>query len=120
MFDLSPNGIIKLTRGDSFSTPLFINKGTELYPIRYKLQDGEYVYFGLMQPNYCFEDAIVRKKYSQDNENENGDIVVSFDSIDTVHLHPGKYYYEVKAVLLDSNKKEIVNTIIPRKEFWIL
>lgn len=120
MFDLSPNGIIKLTRGDSFSVPLFINAGTELDPIRYQLGEGEYVYLGLMQPNYCFEDALVRKKYSRENENEHGDVVVTFDSIDTVHLHPGKYFYEVKAVLLDSEKKEIVNTIIPRKEFWIL
>ena len=120
MFDLSPNGIIKLTRGDSFSTPLFINKGTDLEPLRYELQDGEYVYFGLMEPNYCFEEAIVRKKYSNENKNEDGDIVITFDSIDTVHLQPGKYYYEVKAVLLDKEKKEIVNTIIPKREFYLL
>lgn len=120
MFDLSPNGIIQVTRGDSFSTPLFINKGTDLYPLRYILKDGEYVYFGLMEPNYSFEKAIVRKKYSNANFNENDDVVISFDSEDTMNLLPGKYYYEVKVVLLDENEKEIVNTIIPRREFWLL
>lgn len=120
MFDLSPNGIIRVTRGDSFSTPLFINKGTDLCPLRYILKDGEYIYFGLMEPNYSFEEAIVRKKYSNADFNKNSDVVISFDSEDTMNLLPGKYYYEVKAVLLDENKKEIVNTIIPRREFWLL
>ena len=120
MFDVSVNGIIRVTRGDSFTTPLFINKGTDLCPLRYELNNGEYVYFGLMEPNYSFEEAIVRKKYSNADFNENDDIVITFDSIDTINLRPGKYYYEVKAVLLDENEKEIVNTIIPRREFWIL
>lgn len=120
MFDLSLNGNIKLTRGDSFSVPLFINMGTDIKPIRYNLEDGEYVCFGVMEPNYCFEEAIIRKKYSNTDKNDKGDIVVSFDANDTVHLMPGKYYYEVKAVLLDNEGKEIVNTIIPKREFYLV
>ena len=120
MFNLSRNGIIELVRGDSFSVPLFINKGTDLCPLRYELKNGEYVYFGLMEPNMSFENALVRKRYDNTNENDNKDIIISFDADDTVNLQPGKYYYEVKAVLLDKNNKQIVNTVIPKKEFFIL
>lgn len=120
MFNVSKNGIIEVVRGDSFETPLFINRGTNLCPLRYILKDGERVLFGVMEPNYSFEDALIRKTYTNENFNKENDVVISFDSEDTVNLKPGKYYYEVKAVLLGENNKEIVNTIIPKREFFIL
>ena len=64
MFNVSKNGIIEVVRGVSFKVALFINQWTDLDPIRYVLKEGEHIYFGVMEPNYSFENAIVRKKYS--------------------------------------------------------
>lgn len=120
MFNVSKNGIIEVVRGDSFKVALFINQGTDLDPIRYVLKEGEYIYFGVMEPNYSFENAIVRKKYSNEDLNKDQDVLISFNSDDTVNLQPGKYFYEVKAVILDEEGNEVVNTIIPKREFFIL
>ena len=39
MFEISNEGNITLNRGDSFKTPIFINKGTEIEPNRYELTE---------------------------------------------------------------------------------
>ena len=39
MFRIETTGIVRVNRGDTFQCPLFINKGTELYPIRFRLKD---------------------------------------------------------------------------------
>lgn len=95
--------------------PLFINKGTQLEPIRYNIGNNTQVYFGLMYPGYKFEDAIVKKKYTKQDINKNGDIIIKFTPEDTIYLDPGKYFYEIKMILEDGS----VNTIIQRTEFWL-
>ena len=125
MIDLSRNGIIEVNRGDSFELPLFINQGTDITPIRYNMKNSNSeVYVGVMEPNQPFERAIVRKKYTKNDINENGDIVVKFTSNDTTCLLPGKYYYQVKIKLYndyDNNKEDCdINTIIPMTQFIII
>ena len=97
--------------------PLFINKGTQLSPIRYNLFENPntQIYFGLTLPGQFFENAIVRKKYTKDDANELGDVIIKFTPEDTLYLDPGKYFYEIKAILEDGS----VNTIIQRTEFWL-
>jgi hypothetical protein len=119
MFRISSTKIIELTRGDSFMYPLFINIGTEMYPERYLLKEGDTVYFAVMEPNQKFEDAILKKVYTaSDEETPDGDLIISIRSEDTEHLEPGKYYYTIKAKFSDS--KLPVQTIIENREFWIL
>ena len=110
MFTISRNGIIELSRGDNVDIPLFINKGTPLEPIRYNLFENSktQIYFGLMIPGQYFENAIIRKKYTKDDANEFGDVIIKFTPEDTIYLDPGKYFYEVKAILEDGS----VNTLI--------
>ena len=125
MIDLSRNGIIEVNRGDSFELPLFINQGTDITPIRYNMKtSNSEVYVGVMEPNQPFERAIIRKKYTKNDVNENGDIVVKFSSNDTVCLLPGKYYYQVKIKLYnnyDNNKEDCnINTIVPMTQFIIV
>ena len=55
-----------------------------------------------------FENALVRKKYTKENLNEDNNVLISFNSEDTENLLPGKYFYEVKAVIIDEAGKEIV------------
>lgn len=122
MFNISRDGIIKLSRGDSCKMPLFINKGTELQPIRFDLRehDNTIIYLSIMQPNQYFEQGCVRKVFSKQSNwelNEKGDLIISLEPRDTQYLMPGKYFYEVKVDLNNTNQ---VNTIIQKTEFWVL
>ena len=71
MFEVDTNNIVAVTRGDTFKAPLFINKGTDLKPIRYVLNDKDELYLGVMQTNQYFEDAILKKKFTNKNLDEN-------------------------------------------------
>lgn len=122
MFNISKDGIIRLSRGDSCKMPLFINAGTELNPLRYNLHEHEatVIYLSIMQPNQYFENGCVRKIFSKLNNweiNEFGDLIISIEPDDTMYLLPGKYFYEIKVDLEGTNQ---VNTIIQKKEFWIM
>ena len=127
MVDISNEGIITLSRGDTFRFPLFINKGTEIAPIRYELTENDMLYFAIMEPNQRFEDAIIRKVYTTESEfNEDGDVMICIDPTDTEYLLGGKYYYEVKLrTLVDTEHPEednsyTVQTIIPKRGFQLL
>lgn len=122
MFDISFNGIITVNRGDSFDMPLFLNAGTNLEPCPYKVTENDIVYFGLMEPNQPFETAIVRKKYTIKDINENGDIVIRFKPQDTQCLLPGKYYYQVKVQTFNSSdiNDYDVTTAIDKTPFFIM
>jgi len=119
MFNINNSGIIILSRGDTFSIPLFLNKGNKLYPIRYVVDSKSEIFIGVMEPNATFENAIIKKKYTSENLNENGDVVVSFQSEDTCNLLPGLYYYEVKVKIYESEGIYSINTVIPKKQFFI-
>lgn len=125
MFDISNEGNITVNRGDSFQTPIFINKGTEINPNRYELTEDDTLYFAVMEPNQRFEDALIKKVYDKDSEkNEKGDILIKFDPIDTEYVLPGEYRYTVKLRTItpteipDLNIEE-VQTIVPEKVFFI-
>lgn len=118
MFSISNNGFISLTRGDSFTVPLFINRGTVFHPVRYYIADNPNaaVYLGVMEPNQPFERALIRKKYTSNSQiNEYGDLIIDFKPTDTQYLFPGKYYYEVKVKLSDGS----IDTVVPATEFFI-
>lgn len=120
MFYIENTGIIRITRGDSAEAPLFINRGTEIEPIRYNLDEKSQVYLGVMEPNYPFEQAIIKKKYTKDDVNEFGDVVVKFSSEDTVNLIPGKYYYSIKVNEWNEDKQDYdIYTIVERTQFFI-
>ena len=125
MFDISNEGIISVSRGDSFETPLFINEGTEIAPKRYELTENDVLYFAVMEPNQKFENAILKKMYDMNSEkNEEGDIIISFSPTDTEYLLCGKYYYTIKLRTHigegETENDYKVQTIIPQKEFYVV
>ena len=134
MLSISQNGIISMSKGDSWKTSIFINVGTALEPSPYNLEDGDHVYFGVMEPNQPFKDALVCKKLGVADRTPNdgdgfrdGYVDLYFDSKDTEHLIPGVYYYEVKLLrpatdpgALEHGITEYVDTIIPRTKFIIM
>lgn len=120
MADVDTNNIISINRGDTFYVPLFINAGSDLKPIRYKITDKDKIYLGVMEPNQPFEDAIIKKAYTLDSVNKHGDVVICLDHEDTRCLMPGKYFYQIKGTIYNQKleKYEVV-TIIQKTEFWI-
>lgn len=89
--------IIRINRGDSFSKPLFINCGTFMNPKRYQLQDGDKLYFGVMEPNKLWEQSILRQIYNKDSDmTEDGDVIIKITPEETQYLIPGTYYYQIK------------------------
>ena len=120
MFSLSINNVVTISRGDSFSVPLFLNAGTGVSPIRRILKPGEYVYFAIEQPNQCFENACLKKRFDKDNLNANGDVQVDFSAQEMKDLAPGEYYYEIKASFIDGSGKQIINTVVEKTRFIVL
>lgn len=83
MFQKSKNGIITVTRGDSFTTSFFINTGTPLEPSLFEFENGDTIQFRLFRANDSWENPIVRKTYSKDDVSEDGYLTVSFNPEDT-------------------------------------
>jgi len=135
MFTISNNNIITLTRGDEVTTPIFINWGTQLVPVRYELQEYDELLFCLYEPGYK-ERLILRKVYTRDDLNKYGDVVLHLDRSDTINLLAGCYYYEVdviRRVVEDDSSdsdssdssdepeiEEVYNTVVPRTKFFIV
>ena len=113
MNDMSSNGIITLMRGDSFTSPILVNLGNKLIPNLYKLNEGDAMYFGLMEPNTAFEDAIFKKKFTCDSpKDEDGNILLMIHPQDTEKLLVGKYYYMIKLLTKDEFGNDFVRTIV--------
>lgn len=83
MFNIAFNGIITVNRGDSFKLPMQLNYGTNLEPMTYTVTGKSIVYFAVMEPNQPFECALIRKKYTAEDVDENGNIVIKFRPQDT-------------------------------------
>ena len=114
------NGIIHLMRGDTYAQPIIINIGNKLNPEYYSLQENDVLYFGLMQPNKTFEEAIIRKRYTHEDEKDiNGNTILKLYPEDTLHLLVGKYYYMIKLKRQGSDEKDIVTTIVPPTQFFL-
>lgn len=122
MFNIAFNGIITVNRGDSFTLPMQLNYGTNLEPMTYTVEGKSIVYFAVMEPNQPFECALIRKKYTAEDVDENGNIVIKFRPQDTQCVLPGKYYYQVKLQRFNSDDPEDyeVDTVVDKTLFYIL
>lgn len=116
MSRISSAGIIELNRGDSLTFKVLANVGTNLEPCVHKLSDLDSVYFALMEPNQCFECAVLKKKLTQVNQDESGNILITLKPDDTVCLLPGRYYYQIKLAIYP----EDVVTLVDKTQFFIL
>lgn len=118
--NISANQIVTLNKGDTFVAPLFINIGTKVLPIRYPLTNGDTIYVAIMEAHQPFECAIIRKKYTKDDINEHGDVILRLESKDTENLLPGTYYYQVKLEHVFEDKSNFVETIVPKRKLFLI
>ena len=118
------NNIIKMTRGDTYEFNLTIDdEGSENG--KYILQGNDTVYFGLMEPNSAFEQSLVKKIYTEEDCDKDGNIFITIEPEDTEHLLPGVYYYSVKLEVDHENGETYENihkviTVINKTKFIIL
>lgn len=125
MFSISKSGIVTVSRGDTFSINVFINLGTDLFPLKYILQPGDKLYFALMEPNQPFEHAIMRREFTNEDLNRDDEVVMNFPPDQTEYLMPGTYYYTVKLARKNLNEESgsnsvIVDTIIGNRKFILI
>jgi hypothetical protein len=111
------NNIIVMNRGDSYEFDLTIDDETSIDG-RYRLTGDDAVYFGLMDPGQPFEVALVRKKFTAEDTDEMGNLVITISPEDTLDLFPGKYFYAIKLHLdhddIDPNTGESTGKRIDR------
>lgn len=120
MFRIASNGIITINRGDSFEIPVILNVGSAINRVSYELQDSDVLYLGIMEPNQPFETALIRKKFTRDDLDEDGNINIRFWPEDTVCVLPGKYYYQIKLQTVDAKTgKHDVETVVEKTLFYI-
>ena len=121
MFDISRDNNIQVVRGDSIDFVLFINGGTELQPFQYELQEGDEVFFALMEVHQLFENAILKKVFTKDSLfTEDGNLIINLTSGDTENLHEGLYKYTVKLKLANNMGPVIIRTLVPEHDFYIV
>ena len=110
MYNIDLNKVITLVRGDTFIYDYKINIGTDLFPEYYDMQEGDYLYFGIMEPNQVFEESVIKKRYGFEDF-EDGKIKIKLNSDDTECLTTGKYYYTIKLVKnKDGDDCEVITT----------
>lgn len=82
------------------------------------MQENDILYFGVCEPNQCFENAIIKKKFTKDNLDKDGNVIINFLSSDTEYLSLGVYYYEIKLLYYINNTENII-TLLPKTIFSI-
>ena len=134
MFEISMNNVVTMTAGDYGRIVTNINMGTLITPDYYDLENRDKVYFGIMEPNQAFENAIVRKVFTRDNsyilpvKDSEGHIIkpgavdIRIESEDTMNLVPGTYYYCIKLLRPAKNPcdKDKIYTLLDKKKFIII
>ena len=120
-YTISENNIIRINRGDTFSFDFTINDANSPEG-RYILKDDDALYFGLMDPHQLFEDALVKKRYTKDDCDNMGNLVIKLNAEDTLDLCPGVYYYSIKLHKVTDTEEDYIDeviTIINKTKFII-
>jgi hypothetical protein len=118
--------IIKINRGDSFSFEINIPT-KESYNKPYFLTDSDIVYFAVLNPHQCFEEALLLRGYTKEDQNqETGDILIELSPAITRTFETGIYYYTVKLQrggtldnVDDLDEPDEVITVIERTKFIV-
>ena len=124
MIRIQPNYLITMNRGDTGVLEFNINLGTAVCQDIYDMKEGDFIYFGLLEPNQKWERAILKKTYSyEDYDQTLRSVKVRFEPEDTEYLLPGTYYYQIKLFRpheTTDDGYDHIDTIIDRTKITIL
>ncbi len=110
--------VVNVTRGDScyITAQILDETSNEIY----YLSDEDVAYFGVMDANQKFEDALIKKRLTKENMAEDGTLLIYFTPSDTVELIPGVYWYSLKLHKIKKDAKiDRVETIVANTKFII-
>ena len=115
-------GIVEMFRGDSLELILDIRDGSAMVNDKYLISSNDTIYFALMEVNQKFENAILKKVYTVENIDSEGNIKIKIFPSDTSSLLPGKYYYTIKMRHMNDNNNDPydVYTLCKKTEFWLI
>ena len=116
---ISKNGIVTLIKGDTFHIVMDLNVGTPLQPLKFIMEDGDYVQFRLFRANNDWSNAVLIKQVTKDDLDNHGNAVFTFESEDTENLSCGTYYYQVKLFYTRENNLRVI-TLMPRTKFHLM
>ena len=116
MFDVTDDQMVFLTKGDTCAFTLVLLVGSNMCPYRYRIKPNEQLLLGISEPNSSFEDAILKKVYTYDDINENGDVIITLNHNDTKCLKEQTYFYSIKLLTEDGD----VETVVDKKRFHII
>lgn len=110
--------VIQIVRGDDFSFVLNVEDQSAENG-NYVLKENDALYLGVTLPHQPFENALIKKKYTKENQNLDGNIIATIESKDTIDLLPGVYYYSAKLRQNIDTAHETVTTVIYKTKFII-
>lgn len=121
LYLIKKNKVITMTRGDYLSLEIELKSGKFPNEIKYNLGEGDYLFFGLMEPNQPFEKAILKKEFTYDDYDiENGTLRIKIEPDDTLMLMPGTYYYQIKVLYKDEAGDTHIDTAVQKTKFIIV
>lgn len=121
LYLIKKNKVITMTRGDYLSLEIELKSGQFPDETKYNLSEGDYLFFGLMEPNQPFEKAILKKEFTYDDYDiENGTLRIKIESEDTLMLMPGTYYYQIKVLYKDEAGDTHIDTVVQKTKFIIV
>lgn len=103
--------IIAINRGDTHSFKFTINDNSQENG-KYILKNEDVLYFGLMDPHQPFENALVKKRFTKDDLDKDGNLTITLRPEDTLDLVPGVYYYSIKLHKLADTEFEYIDEVI--------
>lgn len=120
----SNNYIFSLYKGDTNKITFNCNIGSIKSPNYYELKENDRVYFGLMESNQKFEDALIKEVIDYKTYKLcNNEYIITLSHEDTAHLHTGTYYYSIKLYVekdSENGNNESIYTIVPKTKLFIL
>lgn len=99
--------ILKMNRGDTLSFDFTVR---DMVNAKYSLNENDTVYFAVMFPHQKFEEAIILKGYTKEDQNsQTKKITIELTPSDTLLLSPGIYYYTIK--LKNGGRSDVIKDL---------
>jgi tetratricopeptide (TPR) repeat protein len=126
--ELDPNNLSALiSKGNTYELMENYEEASKVYDIVMEVEATDI--YDLMSKGYVlenhqrFEDALVKKKFTVDDLDPAGNLIIQIDPEDTLDLLPGRYFYAIKLLRdhLDEDGTEVYNveTVVDKTKFII-
>lgn len=119
MYRVEHNNVLAIPKGDITVIPVEVV--FTQFPENYKiiLDQNDKLFFGIMEPNHSFDEAIIKKEYQVDSITPDGYLNILIRPEDTACIDPGTYYWSVKVLYTLSEGDTRITTLVDRSKMII-